>query len=435
MMPASFAQRRLWFLNQIEGGSTYNLPLAFRLSGTLDEDALRDALADLTARHESLRTRITDVDGEPVQDILPAGSARPLLQVTETTEAELNGLMTEVIGTGFDLAVDLPLRGELFAVAPDEWVLVLVVHHIACDGWSMGPLWRDLSVAYEARCAGRAPSWEPLPVQYADYALWQTELLGEAGNPGSVLAGQLAYWRGALAGLPEELALPLDRPRPATASHRGSRTPVVISAATHAGLARLARQRGVTMFMLLQTAVAVVLSRLGAGTDVPIGTPVAGRTDEQLDDLVGFFVNTLVLRTDLSGDPTFTELLDRVRETCLTAFEHQDVPFERLVEELAPARSMARHPLFQVMVAVQNTDDSSLQLPGIQATPLPETLPAAKFDLDFEFRERFAPNGEPAGLEGRLVHAVELFDGESVGLVVERLVRVLEAVVADPGVR
>ena len=349
--------------------ATYNIPAALRLTGALDPGALRAALGDVVARHEVLRTVYATVDGGPVQHILEVGAEQAVVElpVIEVAEPEdLAGAVAEGAGYAFDLSREVPLRAWLFAVRPDEHVLLLVVHHIAGDGWSMAPLARDVSTAYAARCRGEVPGWKPLPVQYADYALWQRELLGQDTDPDSVLARQLAYWRRALAGVPEELALPFDRPRPAVAGHHGDTVPLTVPA----GTAQTAGGAGP-----------------GAGRDgvhgpagrvwrcccpgsvrertSPLGTAIAGRTDEALDDLVGFFVNTLVLRTDLTGNPSFSELLGRVRGVALDAFAHQDVPFERLVEDLAPARSLARHPLFQVMLTLQNNTQAVLDLPGV----------------------------------------------------------------------
>ncbi|MFK0026629.1 amino acid adenylation domain-containing protein, partial [Streptomyces sp. NPDC090798] len=435
VLPVSFAQRRLWFLGQLEGVSaTYNIPLALRLTGTLDVEALRAALADVAGRHESLRTVFPqDADGQPSQLVLAPPAGVPDLRVEPVTADRVAAVVAGMASTGFDLECDLPWRVTLLDVdSADEWVLVMVVHHIAADGWSMAPLARDLSEAYAARCRGAAPAWDALPVQYADYTLWQREVLGSEDDPESVIAGQVAFWQEALSGVPEQLELPVDFPRPAIASHEGASVDVRVPAQVHARLVELSRSCGASVFMTVQAALAVLLSKMGAGDDIPIGTPIAGRTDDALDDLVGFFVNTLVLRTDVAGDPTFRQVVERVREADLAAFAHQDVPFERLVEVLNPARSMARHPLFQVMLAFQNVAEPDLALPGLSVRPEPTTGAVSKFDLSISLGELHDEDGTPAGLLGHFDYRTDLFTEETVRSLVDRLVRVLAAVTADP---
>ncbi len=436
-VPLSFAQRRLWFLNRSQespGGAAYNVPVALRLRGEVDVAALGAAIGDVVTRHEALRTVFPDLDGEPYQRVLPAGEVRTVIDEVRCRPADLTGTLHLLSGAPFDLAMDLPLRTHLVTDGTDEQVLLLVMHHIASDGWSMRPLLGDLSQAYAARCQGQAPVWEPLPVQYADYTLWQLETLGTPEDQDSRISRQLAYWREALDSLPEETTLPADRPRPATPSHQGELVDLSLTAEVHQGLVRLTRETQSTLFMVLQAGLAALLSRLGAGTDVPLGSVVAGRSDEALDDLVGFFVNTLVLRTDLSGDPTFRELLARVRETDLAAFDHQDLPFDRLVEELNPERTLARHPLFQVMFILQNNAGGSLALEGLDVSALPSATGGAKFDLTLGMSETRDAQGGPAGISGSLEYATDLYDRATAEFVVAAMERLLAVVAADPDV-
>ncbi|MGW8720896.1 amino acid adenylation domain-containing protein [Streptomyces althioticus] len=442
-IPLSPAQRRLWFLHRLEGPSaTWNMPTALKLTGPLDEEALGAALADVVTRHESLRTVFAEESGSGYQVIRTPDetlAALGTLRAADVAPDRLTQELSATAGRPFDLAAEPPLRVTLLRTGPQEHVLLLVLHHIATDGWSAPVLARDLNQAYAARHVGRAPAWSELPVQYADYTLWQRDVLGSEDDPDSVAARQLTYWKRALAEIPEELALPADRPRPAVASHRGDTVPFHIPADLHAGLARLAGENRASLFMVVQAAWATLLSRLGAGEDIPVGTPVAGRTDEALDDLVGFFVNTLVLRADLSGNPSFTELVDRVRETSLGAYAHQDVPFERLVEVLNPARSLARHPLFQTMLMWNNNDDRIAAdagdgFAGLTAETLPLGTRVAKYDLTLAMKEVYAADGGAAGLHGHLEFATDLFDRPTAESFVERFTRVLRTVVERPGI-
>ncbi|WP_168711360.1 non-ribosomal peptide synthetase [Streptomyces sp. RKND-216] len=431
-LPLSSAQQRLWFLEEAQGpNASYHVPFLLHLRGEPDVSALREAVRDVVRRHEALRTVYPVTNGVPRQHIVPVSAARDLWQQRECGEQEADALIQEATVLPFDLSSEVPFRARLFRSAPDEHVLLLVLHHIAGDGWSVGPLLRDLGTAYTARSNGRSPDWDKLPVQYADYTLWQRELLGDPDNPGSLLATQLDHWRHTLAGLPEELTLPTDRPRPAQPSGHGADAPLTLDAATHARVVELARETGTTVFMVLHAALAATLTRLGAGTDIPLGTPVAGRTDQALDHLIGFFVNTLVLRTDTSGNPTFRTLLHRVRNTDLTAYAHQDLPFETLVEDLNPTRTLTHHPLFQVMLALQD-EEAPPALPGLEVSVEHPSRGTAKFDLTVAVTEHTDADGCPAGLSGHAEYATDLYDHTTVEKLLDRLTRLLTTATTHP---
>src|SRR6202453_1420956 len=436
-LPLSFAQQRLWFLGQLDGpGTAYNLPYAWRLDGHLDAAALTAALSDVAARHESLRTVFKVIDGEPYQHVIPAAQAQVPVTVTAAAPGDVTGLVAAVAAHVFDLATELPVRAWLFNVSEQEHVLVLLTHHIASDGWSTQVLMNDLATAYTTRLNGHPPDRPDLPVQYADYTLWQRDLLGSDHDDNGALARQIGYWTTALAGLPEELALPADRPRPAQPSRRSGEVRWELAdAGLHRALDTLARDHHASVFMIMAAGLGALLSRMGAGTDIPLGAPVAGRTDEALDDLVGFFVNTLVLRTDLSGNPTFAQLLDQTRDMVLAAQARQDVPFERLVEILNPARSPARHPLFQVMLVDQDTGTTRWHLPGLTAHHQPVPAMAAKFDLTLGVRQNRNADGTAAGISAFFEYARDLFDHATIEGLGGRLGRLLRQAAEDPGRR
>ncbi|MFD7065175.1 amino acid adenylation domain-containing protein [Streptomyces sp. NPDC059906] len=427
-LPVSFAQQRLLFTHELEGPSPlYNIPIAIRLRGAVDQEALEAAFADVVARHESLRTVFGTIGEELCQNILGSPAGHTVLTRAAVTGEELAWRLDAAAHHVFNPFTDLPLRAWLFELNSEQHVLAIVLHHIAGDGWSMSILGHDLSVAYAARCLGRAPDWPPLPLQYADYALWQRALTGSD----TVAATQLAYWTEALSGIPVELALPhAEVSGGELPSHLGAHEEISVDVDTWEQLAALADGCEATRFMVLQAAVAALLSSLGAGDDIPLGVPVAGRTEAALEGLVGYFVNTLVLRTDVSGNPTPRDLLSRIRQANLSAYAHQDLPFEQLVEALRPPRSAARHPLFQVMLSYDNNPPAHVSLPGVEATTEELPLRVTKFALQFAFRETAV--GGHGGLVGTLKYALDHFAPATAARVAQQLPEVLKALATHP---
>ncbi|OMC42175.1 hypothetical protein A5744_17140 [Mycobacterium sp. IS-1264] len=434
MIPLSYAQNRLWLLDQLQGpGPVYNIARALRLQGPLDPDALGAALADVVARHEPLRTLFRAYNGIPQQRILPAEHARldwQILDATSWPAARLQQAIDTQAGHSFDLAAEIPFRAQLFKVDEHHHVLVIVVHHIAADGLSWAPLLNDLAVAYASRRAGEAPDWTPLALPYVDYTLWQREQLGDLADPGSAIASQLAYWEQTLAGMPERLQLPTDRPYPPVADQRGASLSVDWPAQLHQRVTRLAHAHHASSFMVIQAALAALLSALSGSQEVAIGFPVAGRDHPSVDELVGMFVNTVVLRIDLTGDPSFTELLAQVRDRTLEALEHPDVPFEVLVERLNPTRSLTHHPLIQVMLAPQHTIRPVLA--DLDITTVPAHTHSARMDFAFSLTERFTPTGEPAGIDGDVEYRTDVFDAATIGTLVHRLQKLLAELTVHP---
>ncbi|MDI9894478.1 non-ribosomal peptide synthase/polyketide synthase [Rhodococcus sp. IEGM 1381] len=434
-IPLSAAQSRLWFLHRLEGASaTYNIPVALRLTGRLDIDSLTAALGDVMDRHEALRTTVGNDEEGAYQCIRTEVEIVP--EFVTATESTLRPMLRDAAGTAIDIENELPLRVTVFDLGDEAYVLLIVLHHIAGDGASTGPLAADLVAAYSSRSeTGSAPLWAPLGVQYADYTLWQQRYFGAEVDANSRIASQLAFWRATLAGLPDELELPLDRRRPARSErgHAGESIGFAVPADVHRRIENIAAQHSASPFMVVHAALSVLLHRVGAGTDIPIGTPSEGRDHPELDKVVGFFVNTLVLRADLSGNPTFAQLLERVRTSDLAAYEHADTPFERLVEEINPQRNPGRHPLFQTML-VWDADDSRTamdalaELPSLTVTVEPIELETAKFDLAWHL----TPSPDGTGIRGRLSFATALRDHESAKLLVERLVRLLDQLTELP---
>jgi aspartate racemase len=424
--PLSFAQQRLWFLDQFEPNSAlYNIPKAVRMRGTLDVAALQKALDAIVARHESLRTTFATVDGRPVQVI---GDSRPVplavldlrAQSDEARAAEMQRLLSEEAQRPFNLSRDLMLRTTLLRLAEEDQVLLLTMHHIAPDGWSMGVLYRELERDYTAFTTGGEALPAP-PIQYADYALWQRQYLqGEREET------QLAYWKRQLAGMPSVLDLPTDYPRPAMQTYRGTQQSFAFPQSLSASLKTLSQRQGVTLFMTLLAALQTLLHRYAGQDDIVVGSPIAGRGRSETEELIGLFVNNLVLRTDLSGNPTFEELLQRVREVTLGAYSHSDLPFERLVEVLQPERSLSHAPLFQVMFAFQNVPRSPLRFPGLELSPLDVNSGVSKFDLTLSMWE------EAGELQGTLEYSTDLFAAATIRRMLGHFQTLLEGIAAHP---
>ncbi len=428
-LPLSFAQERLWFLHAMEPDEVgYNMAFPSRLAGRLDVRALERALGALVERHESLRTIFRPVARGAVQTVHPAAPARlPVADLSglppEARDAEAWRLAQADAGRAFDLERGPVLRASLVRMADEEHVLLLAMHHIVSDGWSMGVLFRDLYTAYDAFSRGASSPLAPLPVQYADFAVWQRGWLR-----GDALRRQLAWWRERLGGSPPALELPTDRPRPAVVSGRGASHRFRVPAETTGALRALARREGATLYMVGRAAADLLLSRWSGQEDVVVGSPIANRTRVELDGVIGFFVNTLALRTDLSGDPSFVELLGRVREAALGAYAHQDLPFERLVEEIAPERSLSHTPLFQVMFAVQNVQGGEAPpLAELRVEPFPLETRVALFDLELELWE----DGEE--LIGGLRFRTDLFDASTIERMGAQYATLLASASASPG--
>nr|WP_229675792.1 non-ribosomal peptide synthase/polyketide synthase [Hoyosella rhizosphaerae] len=433
-IPLSSAQQRMWFINQFDTASAaYNVPMAIRLSGQLNLPVLNTAIQDVVSRHESLRTVFPSVGDTPAQVILPPGEMVFALKPIDTAGHDLVRTIEQYVAQGFDVTKDVPVRAQLLRLAPDEHVLVIVVHHIAADGFSMSPLATDVMVAYHARLHGDNPSWAPLPVQYADFAIWQRKILGEESDPTSALAQQTEFWKRTLAGLPDVVDLPADRPRPLNASLHGGLVRFDIDAETHRALADIGRANGATMFMVMHAALALLVSRLSGKDDLAIGTPVAGRGEAELDGIVGMFVNTLVLRTEIDQNVPFAGFLNQVKDVDLAAFTHADVAFERLVEILRPDRSTAHSPLFQVLIEFQNNPEARLELPDLTVEPVKFEDHVSKFDLQLSVRENATAEGNPNGIEAGFIFATDLFDEDTVRSFADRFQRILQSVLREPG--
>ncbi|HEU0054994.1 MAG TPA: condensation domain-containing protein, partial [Longimicrobium sp.] len=421
--PLSFSQRRLWFLDRMAPGNAfYNLPSAMRLRGALDVPALERSLSEIVARHAVLRSVFREEEGEPVQIPLPPHPfALPVDVLSDTDDAGLRAALAAEARRPFDLAEGPPFRARLFRLGAEDHALIVTLHHVVGDAWSFGVLFSELGALYGAFARGEASPLAPLPIQYADYAAWQ-----RGRGTQEVLAPQLEWWTERMKGAPDLLELPADRPRPAVQTFRGGLLHMDLSAALTEGLRQVGREHGATLFMVLLAAWQTFLARHTGQDDVVVGSPIAGRNRAETEGLVGFFVNTLALRTDLSGDPGFRELLERVRRTALDAYAHQELPFETLVEALRIPRDLSRQPLFQAMLMLHRRQGNASVLPAVGGEPLEADTGTSIFDLGLYAWDR------PQGLRTRLEYNADLFDAATAARFVERLRTLLEGIAADP---
>jgi amino acid adenylation domain-containing protein len=426
-IPLSYAQQRLWFLNQLEPGNfSYNVPLRMRLTGRLDVEVLTQTLNEVIRRHEALRTTFSVIDGQPVQVIAATHALRlPVLDLSALVESERMEAVTQIVTEEarhlFDLSNELSLRVRLLRLGAEEHLVLLTMHHIISDGWSTAVLIRELEALYRAFAVGQPSPLPELSIQYADYAVWQRESLQE-----KTIKQQLSYWKQHLAGAPSVLELPTDRPRPPIQSSRGAREYFELPSALIEKLKALCEQHDVTLFMMLLGAFQVLLMRYTGQERISVGSPIAGRNNVETEKLIGLFAYTLVLHTDLRGDPSFTELLKRVRETALGAYSHQDVPFEKLVEELQPERSLSHSPLFQVMFILQNVPQQAMEIEGLRLEEVKSEGGTANYDLTLSLVER---NG---ALRGAWEYNADLFDGETLRRMAGHLQRLMESIVDKP---
>ncbi|HEU4325741.1 MAG TPA: condensation domain-containing protein, partial [Roseiflexaceae bacterium] len=432
-LPLSFAQQRLWFLDQLQPGSPlYNIPSAVRLLGRLDVDALRRSMDTIVQRHAVLRTTFATVGQQPVQVIAPAsGLALDLLDLRDVPPDELEPLLeryaSDEARLPFDLHTGPLVRARLLRAGDEEHVLLVTMHHIISDGWSISVIMRELAILYTAFAAGRPSPLPDLPIQYADFALWQRDWLDRPDASGeSPLQRQIGYWKQQLGGAPAAIELPADRPRPPVQTFGGAKHQFEIPAELGAALNALSKSEGASLFMTLLAAFQLLLARHSGQDDIVVGTPIANRTRPEIEPLIGFFVNTLVLRTTLAGNPSFRELLARVRETTLAAYANQDVPFERLVEELKPPRDLSRNPLFLVMLVLQNLPSTAIELPGLTLRPETMETATAKFDLELGMVEA----------QGRLLaefnYNTDLFEDATIVRMAGHFQTLLAGIAADP---